>query len=565
MQGTTVTLYIRPRRMPDGSRPYLRPAQGKNNRIRAGKAIYKGQEMDCPGADYYLRYRQDGRAVYQRVGRDLEVAQTAKLKREKTLEAIAAGVVIPAERPKLDRSDLLSARIRQFVDFLEASGRAVNTITEYVYLLEHLLAALGDKQMSEITKDDLLGRARVWKAQVRLVNGEQVRLVNDTTIWYRLRRVRTFLLHFDRDVLKRSEFPRFDEKVPDTYSAHQLQRFFASCSAEEHLCYALLFGTGMRRGELANLRWENVDLERGLITIQATQNWKTKTRRARRVPIPAELLETLRVRRSGRRSDLYVVGDGARPLLDLLKPLKRIALHAGLNCGFCISKAGKSCATNPCCARFTVQKLRRSYATHLHEGGTSINTLRVLLGHKSPAPILRYLAPQDIQSPELLRKTHEEIDPESGKRIRIQNPKSEWLIREAPELRIISDDLWQAVQEKRRAKTSLIGVQRSGGMSRTPESRRYLLSGLMTCGVCGNKIIVVTSSPTRYGCAEHRYRGGCSNKATLPQPQLELAFVAALSAKLRSEALREPRVTPQLPAGGGVSMRQLPVRKHRVL
>jgi integrase len=242
----------------------------------------------------------------------------------------------------------------------------------------------------------------MWRDQERVVNGHPVRLVADSTIWYRLRKVRTFLLHYGRDILPRKEFPGFDETVPDTYSAEQLKSFFAACGPDERLWYSLLFGLGLRRGELAHLRWENVDLQNGLITIQSSSSWKTKTRKSWRVPIPADLLAALRTRRQGHPDYIYVIGDGAKPLTELLKPLKRIAFQAGMNCGHCMTKSGKSCSDGPYCHKFTVQKLRRSYATHLHEGGASINTLRVLLGHSSPAPILRYLAPQDIQSPELL-------------------------------------------------------------------------------------------------------------------------------------------------------------------
>jgi hypothetical protein len=63
---TAVTLYARPRRLPDGSHPYLHPALSKNNRVRAGKAIFRCEEIDVPGADYYLRYRLNGKAVYRR-------------------------------------------------------------------------------------------------------------------------------------------------------------------------------------------------------------------------------------------------------------------------------------------------------------------------------------------------------------------------------------------------------------------------------------------------------------------------------------------------------------------
>lgn len=136
--------------------------------------------------------------------------------------------------------------------------------------------------------------------------------------------------------------------------------------------------------------------------------------------------------------------------------------------------------------------------------------------------------------------TLEKIDPESGRRVREDVPRAQWDTREAPELRIISDELWAKVQGIRAQKVR-IGVQKTGGMERTAASRRYLLSGLMRCGLCDVNMVVTLTKPVRYGCTNHRNRGkeACSNRSTVRQDHLEYAFVAALSDKLRADDLRE--------------------------
>ena len=40
--------------------------------------------------------------------------------------------------------------------------------------------------------------------------------------------------------------------------------------------------------------------------------------------------------------------------------------------------------------------------------------------------------------------------------------------------------------------------------------RKYLLSGLLECGVCGGGLTIM--NPTDYGCATHRSKGTCSNR-----------------------------------------------------
>ena len=47
-------------------------------------------------------------------------------------------------------------------------------------------------------------------------------------------------------------------------------------------------------------------------------------------------------------------------------------------------------------------------------------------------------------------------DPDTGKRVSRLNPERDWVVNDVPALRIIDDELWQAVQARH------AGVQRSG-------------------------------------------------------------------------------------------------------
>ena len=65
-----------------------------------------------------------------------------------------------------------------------------------------------------------------------------------------------------------------------------------------------------------------------------------------------------------------------------------------------------------------------------------------------------------------------------GTKVRIQRDANDWIRVDAPELRIVSDDLWFGVQ--RRIKTNLAPGAPAGG--RPP---RYLRSGIARCAECG--------------------------------------------------------------------------------
>ena len=72
--------------------------------------------------------------------------------------------------------------------------------------------------------------------------------------------------------------------------------------------------------------------------------------------------------------------------------------------------------------------------------------------------------------------------PGTSKRIAEIRPETEWMLEEHPELEIIEDNLRNRVQIRLkgvRKKTSSANKRARG------HPQKYLLSGLMKCGVCG--------------------------------------------------------------------------------
>jgi len=103
---------------------------------------------------------------------------------------------------------------------------------------------------------------------------------------------------------------------------------------------------------------------------------------------------------------------------------------------------------------------------------------------------------------------HRNVDKGGRTRRRSARPESEWVRTEVPDLRIVSDELWQAVQRRRRPPTS------SGGPA-AGYSTASLLSGLAQCGLCAGPFTIAGSRKRErcYGCSRHRNRGSiiCSN------------------------------------------------------
>jgi hypothetical protein len=135
-------------------------------------------------------------------------------------------------------------------------------------------------------------------------------------------------------------------------------------------------------------------------------------------------------------------------------------------------------------------------------------------------------------------------DHETKRRRRYERPEAEWIRREAPELRIISDEIGAAVavEQRRRAAPyvrTADGRRLATHTARTAP-RKHLLAGFLECGVCGGSFHAL-SRPERYGCAWHRTRGPsvCASTLAVRRTALEGAVLSAI----RKEVLSPDTVT----------------------
>lgn len=136
-----------------------------------------------------------------------------------------------------------------------------------------------------------------------------------------------------------------------------------------------------------------------------------------------------------------------------------------------------------------------------------------------------------------------------GTRKQRKRPESEWLRIDAPELRIISQVLWEQVEEHR-ARNKRAYLRGEGGrlISRpTGEDRRsaYLLSSIAKCVTCGGSIVAIKRTSKRrytrtvYRCAYHHKRGSivCSNNVEVRQDILDSAILHAMNEALDERVL----------------------------
>ena len=134
--------------------------------------------------------------------------------------------------------------------------------------------------------------------------------------------------------------------------------------------------------------------------------------------------------------------------------------------------------------------------------------------------------------------------PGTSRRIAEIRPRDEWIIRDHPELRILSDELWNHVQVRlnRARKNAHKNNKRPRG-----RPSRYLLSGLMKCGVCGANFIM--QDARAYGCSSYTNGGKhlCDNKIRVRREIAEAAILENIKVKMLGDDMIE-YVTEQFQA-----------------
>jgi integrase len=137
----------------------------------------------------------------------------------------------------------------------------------------------------------------------------------------------------------------------------------------------LAMNTGMRKGELLNLRWENVDLINNVVTIKAEN---AKSGKARHVPLNNESKQTLAGWQKDTREQGYVFeGELNKAITDVKKAWANLLVEAKI-------------------LAFNFHDLRHHFASKLVMAGVDLNTVRELLGHANLDMTIRYahLAPE---------------------------------------------------------------------------------------------------------------------------------------------------------------------------
>ncbi|WP_416366626.1 recombinase family protein [Sphingobium yanoikuyae] len=129
-------------------------------------------------------------------------------------------------------------------------------------------------------------------------------------------------------------------------------------------------------------------------------------------------------------------------------------------------------------------------------------------------------------------------DPDTGNRLSRPNPPEEWVVTEQDDLRIMPDELFEAVQEQLTSRSSGPLIDKA----RRERRPKRLLSGLLKCSACGSGMSTSgkdKSGKTRLRCSAHVNSGSCPAPKTYYLENVERLVLNSLLGHLHHPELIE--------------------------
>ena len=163
----------------------------------------------------------------------------------------------------------------------------------------------------------------------------------------------------------------------------------ASRSRSLYTIVVLALSTGMRQGEILGLRWHEIDLQAGTITLGKE---RTKTSKRRMVPLVGRALEELKAWRKVRRIDTDLVFPGTQAD----RPIN-------------IRSAWETAVTDAGIKDYRFHDNRHSAASYLLMTGASDLEVAAILGHQTLAMVKRYAHLSDAHRRGVLERMNAEL------------------------------------------------------------------------------------------------------------------------------------------------------------
>ena len=239
---------------------------------------------------------------------------------------------------------------------LELKRYANNTVRIYVSFFEMFINHYKEKELNALNESDI--RAFLQRLiQKGMSNSYINQAINAIKFYYE------GVLGMPNRFYE-IERPRKEHKLPRVISKVEILEIINNTNNIKHKCIVeLLYGSGLRKSELLNLKINDIDSKRMLIRVE-----NAKGKKDRYTLLSKTALEDLRIYFKEWKP-VYYLFEGQKEKKysgeSVLKIVKLATLKAKIH------------------QNVTPHILRHSFATHLLESGVDLRQIQVLLGHSS--------------------------------------------------------------------------------------------------------------------------------------------------------------------------------------
>lgn len=243
-----------------------------------------------------------------------------------------------------------------YKNFLIQKRYSPNTQRSYIYFFKCFLKHFSNRDINNLTSNEI-NNYLLNLVQTNISISQQNIHINAIKLYYHnilgINSV-SFKLHR----------PRKEHKLPKVLSKSEIKKLINSISNLKHkTIIILMYSTGCRRSEILNLKIEDIDCQRNVLTIK-----NSKGKKDRITILSKKVLNILREYYKEYKPKKYLfegINNNKYSATSLKNIVNKAATKANLN------------------KNVTPHMLRHSFATHLLEQGTDIRYIQELLGHKS--------------------------------------------------------------------------------------------------------------------------------------------------------------------------------------
>ena len=243
-----------------------------------------------------------------------------------------------------------------YLQKLELKQYALNTAKTYIHLFEVFINYYKNKDLNSINENDIRAYMQLLVQQQKS-HSYLNQMINSIKFYYEVVMEMPNRFYSIERPLKR-------ETLPKVISLEEVQLIINNTNNIKHRCIvSLLYSAGLRRNELLNLKFEDIDSSRMVITVR-----HGKGNKDRLTILSPSVLVDLRKYYKEWKPKTYLFespkGEKYSPA-SIIKIIKRAAKKGHIY------------------KNITPHMLRHSFATHLLENGTDLRYIQVLLGHNS--------------------------------------------------------------------------------------------------------------------------------------------------------------------------------------